>query len=198
MFYMCSNEGLTTLDVSDFDTSNVTDMSFMFGCWSGAPSYVTAFDLSGWDFSKVTTVNRMFDRCQYAVITFPALRTNWARIEDMLYMFSHCFKLNRANLKTIIATWDFSQHNNTTALSALFSNVNNFDSETSPNNRLIGNDMKYDRHHILNGADFDTRDIYPTHSNNSLIKNLYLGGDISTYMYQRLTTNPLNYSPPTP
>ncbi|MBR4159532.1 MAG: BspA family leucine-rich repeat surface protein [Spirochaetia bacterium] len=200
MFYMCSNNGLTTLDVSNFNTQNVTDMSYMFGCWSGAPSYVTEFDLRGWNFSNVTTVNRMFDRCQSAEIRFPEVRTNWERIEDMLYLFSHCFKMTRAKLKIIIATWDFSRHNNPTALAALFGNAEDSDTkpEKEPSNRLIGNDMKYDKHQILNGADFDTRDIYPTHSNNSLITNLYLGGDISTYMYQRLTTNPLNYSPPTP
>ena len=187
MFFLCSNSNLTTLDVSHFNTSNVTDMSSMFGCWKNAPSFVTAFNLSGWDFSKVTTVNRMFDRCENAVISFPG-HTKLSRIEDMLYLFSHCFRLTRAGLQTIIASWDFSEHNNTTALSALFSNINDFDSETSPNNRIIGNDMRYSKHHIVGGADFDTRVTCSTHTNNSLITTLYVGGDISTFKYQRLTT----------
>ena len=192
MFYMCSNESLTTLAVSHFDTSKVTDMSYMFGCWEGAPSYVTSFNLSGWDFSKVTTVNRMFDRCQYATtITFPE-RTKWSRIEDMLYMFSNCYRLTRAQLKIIIAEWDFSEHNNTTALSTLFSNVTDGDSnpEASPSNRLFKNNMCYSKHKVVGGADFDTRDEYPTYNiNSNPIKKLYVGGDITSHvMYQRLTT----------
>ena len=192
MFYMCSNESLTTLAVSHFDTSKVTDMSYMFGCWENAPSYVTEFNLSGWDFSKVTTVNRMFDRCQYATtITFPE-RTKWSRIEDMLYMFSNCYRLTRAQLKIIIAEWDFSEHNNTTALSTLFSNVTDGDSnpEASPSNRLFKNNMCYSKHKVVGGADFDTRDEYPTYNiNSNPIKKLYVGGDITSHvMYQRLTT----------
>ena len=190
MFYMCSNSNLTTLDVSGFNTSNVTDMSYMFGCWKDAPSYVTAFNLSNWDFSKVTSVANMFSRCQYAVITFPPVQTKWSRIEDMLYMFSHCFRLTRDDLKTIIKSWDFSEHNNPAALSALFANATDSDTnpETEPSNRIIGSDMKYDKHHIDGGADFDTRVTCPTHGNNTLITTLYVGGNISTYKYQRLTT----------
>lgn len=205
MFYMCSD--LTTLAVSQFDTKNVTDMSYMFGCWVGAPSHVAVFDLSGWDFSKVTTVNRMFDRCEYATtITFPS-RTKWSRIEDMLYLFSNCYRLTRAKLKTIIATWDFSGHNNVAALRALFSNVNDTDSETSPNNRLIKNNMCYSKHKVVGGADFDTREEYPTldtrtvdpypENNTNPITKLYIGGDITGHiMYQRLTT--VQTPPPTP
>ena len=205
MFYMCSD--LTTLAVSQFDTKNVTDMSYMFGCWVGAPSHVAVFDLSGWDFSKVTTVNRMFDRCEYATtITFPS-RTKWSRIEDMLYLFSNCYRLTRAKLKNIIKTWDFSGHNNVAALRALFSNVNDTDSETSPNNRLIKNNMCYSKHKVVGGADFDTREEYPTldtrtvdpypENNTNPITKLYIGGDITGHiMYQRLTT--VQTPPPTP
>ena len=187
MFFLCSNSNLTTLDVSGFDTSSVTDMSSMFACWRYNPSFLTALNLSGWDFSNVTTVNRMFDRCESVVVTFPG-HTKLSRIEDMLYLFSHCFRLTRAGLQTIIASWDFSEHNNTTALSALFSNINDFDSETIPNNRIIGSDMRYSQHHIVGGADFDTRVTCSTHTNNSLITTLYVGGNISTFKYQRLTT----------
>ena len=53
MFYDMSN--CTWMDLSGFDTSNVTNMSGMF---SG--SKVTSLDLSGWDTSKVTYMNSMF------------------------------------------------------------------------------------------------------------------------------------------
>jgi len=189
MFYLCSNSNLTTLDVSNFNTSEVTDMSYMFACWRGHPSFVTAVNMSNWDFSSVTTVNRMFDRCENAVITFPS-HTELKNIEDILYWFSHCFKLTRADLKTIIESWDFTGHSNPTNLQALFADITNSDTnpETSPSNRIMGNDMRYSQHKVVNGADFDTRDSYPTHVNNTVITNLYVGGDIGQVKNQRLTT----------
>lgn len=57
MFSSCS--GLTSLDLSKFDTRNVTDMSSMFsGC-----NRLTSLDLSGWDTSKVILMGLMFDGC---------------------------------------------------------------------------------------------------------------------------------------
>lgn len=57
MFYFCSN--LTTLDLSNFDTSNITDMSYMFGFCSA----LTTLDVSKWDTSNVVDMNEMFYKC---------------------------------------------------------------------------------------------------------------------------------------
>ena len=180
MFYMCSNSNLTTLDVEDFDTSNVTDMSYMFGCWSGAPSYVTAFDLHKWDFSKVTTVNRMFDRCQSAVITFPS-HTMLTKIEDVLYWFSHCFAVHRADFATIVGSWDFTGN---AGAAALFADTTNRDDspEREPSNRIMGKDMS-------TSSDFGTRQGYSTYNvNTNPVTTLYVGGDMNQIKNQRLTT----------
>lgn len=57
MFYSCSS--LTTLDLSNFDTSNVTDMSYMFdGC-----SSLTTLDVSNFNTSNVTDMSWMFYSC---------------------------------------------------------------------------------------------------------------------------------------
>ena len=57
MFNKCS--GLTSLDVSSFDTSNVILMSSLFrGC-----SSLNSLDLSKWDTSKVTNMIGMFSGC---------------------------------------------------------------------------------------------------------------------------------------
>ncbi len=54
MFSHCGY--LTSLDLSGFDTSNVTDMSAMFvDCWN-----LETLDLSGFDTSKVTDMKEMF------------------------------------------------------------------------------------------------------------------------------------------
>ncbi|SEK96088.1 surface protein [Ruminococcus albus] len=54
MFGGCTK--LTSLDVSGFDTSKVTDMSWMFGGCSN----LTALDLSGFETSSVTYMRCMF------------------------------------------------------------------------------------------------------------------------------------------
>ena len=57
MFYNCNS--LTSLDVSRWNTSNVTSMDGMFNnC--GALTYL---DISGWDTSKVTDTGYMFKGC---------------------------------------------------------------------------------------------------------------------------------------
>ena len=57
MFYSCS--ALTSLDVSGWDTSNVTNMSSMFNYCSS----LNSLDLSGWDTSNVTNIYGMFNKC---------------------------------------------------------------------------------------------------------------------------------------
>ena len=57
MFFGCS--GLTSLDVSNFDTNNATDMFDTFCSCSN----LTSLDLSKWDTSKVTRMNLMFAYC---------------------------------------------------------------------------------------------------------------------------------------
>ena len=57
MFSNC--EALTSLDLSGFNTSNVTNMVAMFYECSG----LTYLDLSRWDTSKVTNMNSIFSGC---------------------------------------------------------------------------------------------------------------------------------------
>jgi surface protein len=57
MFNACSS--LAELDLSSFDTRNVTDMGSMFnGC-----SSLTELDLSNFDTSNVTNMQAMFQSC---------------------------------------------------------------------------------------------------------------------------------------
>ena len=58
MFDEC--QSLKQLDLSGWNTSNVTDMSYMFfGCWS-----LKKLDISNWDTSSVTNMNNMFCGCR--------------------------------------------------------------------------------------------------------------------------------------
>ncbi len=58
MFYGCRN--LTSLDVSKFDTSQVTNMGSMFSYCSG----LTSLDVSKFNISKVTDMSLMFGDCR--------------------------------------------------------------------------------------------------------------------------------------
>ena len=58
MFYSCKS--LTSLDLSHFNTSNVTTMQHMFSCCES----LTSLDLSGWDTSNVTDMGWMFADCK--------------------------------------------------------------------------------------------------------------------------------------
>ena len=57
MFYTCTS--LTSLDVSNFDTSKVTNMSNMFYTCSS----LTSLDVSNFDTSNVTWMSNMFEKC---------------------------------------------------------------------------------------------------------------------------------------
>ena len=62
MFYNCSS--LTSLDISGWNTSNVTDTSYVFyGC-----SSFTNLDISKWSTSGVTNMDWMFAKCQLTKI----------------------------------------------------------------------------------------------------------------------------------
>lgn len=99
MFAGCSN--LTRLSLGDFvfgsstrstkfKVSNVTEMTAMFsGC-----SKLETLKLDNWDFSKVTTMYRMFENC--ASLTFEHLQTVFNKansVTDMERMFYGCSSL---------------------------------------------------------------------------------------------------------
>jgi surface protein len=86
MFLGCRN--LTTLDLSSFNTSNVTDMNGMFQyCES-----LTTLDLSNFDTSKVTNMSGMFYACK-SLTTLDLSNFNTSKVTNMLDMSSFCNNL---------------------------------------------------------------------------------------------------------
>ena len=82
MFSGCSS--LTSLDVSKWDTSNVTSMSAMFnGC-----SALTSLDVSKWDTSNVTNMNEMFNGCS-ALTSLDVSKWDTSNVTNMNEMFQH-------------------------------------------------------------------------------------------------------------
>ena len=66
MFQGCYN--IPFLNVSKWNTSNCTDMSYMFMSYTenkqGLPMKFTSLDVSNWDTSKVTNMSSMFSDCK--------------------------------------------------------------------------------------------------------------------------------------
>ena len=90
MFFDCNN--LTKLDLSNFDTSKVTDMSGMFAWCS---NNLTSINLSNFDTSKVIEMNNMFDGCSN-LITLDLSNFDTSNVKEMYSMFYYC-----SNLTTI-------------------------------------------------------------------------------------------------
>ena len=91
MFYECS--ALTELDVSNFNTSNVTDMGYMFsGCRS-----LTELDVSNFDTSNVTNMNNMFYGCR-TLTELDVSKFNTSKITGIYYMFYSCSKLKKLDV----------------------------------------------------------------------------------------------------
>ena len=86
MFKNCSS--LTSLDVSGFNTSKVTGMISMFQDCSS----LTSLDLSNWNTSKVTSNYCMFYNCE-SLTTLDLRNFDTSNIIDIFGMFSNCSSL---------------------------------------------------------------------------------------------------------
>ena len=86
MFQGCY--GLTSLDVSKFNTSKVTDMCWMFfGCHK-----LTSLNVSKFNTTEVTDMSDMFENC-YALTSLDLTNFNTAKVKNMRFMFYGCSAL---------------------------------------------------------------------------------------------------------
>ena len=96
MYGMFWNTKVTTLDLSSFNTSNVTDMSFMFNGSEAA----TIKGLKKFNTSKVTNMNGMFSATQLSTLDLSNFNTS--NVTDMSKMF-----YNNKKLTTIYVSNNF-------------------------------------------------------------------------------------------
>ena len=96
MYGMFWNTKVTTLDLSSFNTSNVTDMSFMFNGSEAA----TIKGLKKFNTSKVTNMNGMFSAMQLSTLDLSNFNTS--NVTDMSKMF-----YNNKKLTTIYVSNNF-------------------------------------------------------------------------------------------
>ena len=93
MFSGCS--GLTSLDLSHFNTQNVTSMSGMFGDCSG----LTSLDLSHFNTQKITDMGYMFKGCS-VLTSLDLSHFNTQNVTNMFWMFQGCSALTTINSNT--------------------------------------------------------------------------------------------------
>ena len=111
MFANCTN--LTTLDVSNWDTSKVTNMIYMFAnCIN-----LQTLDLSNFDTSKVTNMDAMFYNCPN-LKTLDVSNFSTSKVTSMKNMFYNCFDLQIID----VSKWNTSNVND---MSNLFENCTN-------------------------------------------------------------------------
>ena len=108
--YMFSDmNALEDLDVSRFDTSSVTNMSYMFYSCN-----LVDLDLSGFDTSSVTDMSGMFNYCiKLTKLDLSSFDTS--SVTNMSMMFQACINLTKLNL----SSFDTSSVTN---MSAMFQN----------------------------------------------------------------------------
>ena len=96
MFLNCSN--LSSLDLSSFETSNVTNMSSLFwGC-----SKLTNLDLSNFDTANVIDMSCMFGNCTN-LTNLNVTGFNTDKVQTMAYMFYNCSNLIDLDISSFTA-----------------------------------------------------------------------------------------------
>ena len=112
MFYNCSS--LTSLDVTHFNTANVTDMRYMFYYCSS----LTSLDVTHFNTAKVTNMRYMFYNCK-ALTSLDVTNFNTVNVTNMSSMFASCMAL------TTIYVSDKFVTDKVTKGSSMFNNCNN-------------------------------------------------------------------------
>ena len=106
MFFLkYDNKDLLEIDVSNFDTSKVTDMSRMFYDLRN----ITSLNLSNFDTSKVTDMNRMFSGMSN-LITLDLSNFDTSKVTTMMSMF-YLDEIPKDKLETIYVNNDFNTTN---------------------------------------------------------------------------------------
>ena len=90
---------LESLDVSNFDTSNVTNMAYMFnGCLA-----LTSLDVSNFDTTNVTNMGGMFNDCS-KLTSLDLSSFDTTNVADMSFMFNGCSKLTSLDVSNFDTT----------------------------------------------------------------------------------------------
>ena len=119
MFRLCNL--LATLDVSSWKVDSVTNMSFMFsGC-----SSLTTLDVSSWKVDSVTNMSYIFNGCR-SLTSLNVSNWNTSKVSNMNFMFQNCNNL---------VSLDLSHFNveNVTSMTSMFNGCRSLTSLNTSN-----------------------------------------------------------------
>ena len=85
MFSMCLN--IEELDLSSWDTSNVTNMNSLFYCYNNQIPAFKSINVSGWDTSNVTIMTSMFYGCSQ-LTSLDIRNFNMSKVSNVSSMFN--------------------------------------------------------------------------------------------------------------
>ena len=174
MFYNCSN--LTSLNVSGFDTSNVTNMMYIFYYCRN----LTSLDLSSFNTSNVTSMYGMFYNCSN-LTSLNVLGFDTSNVIEMRAMFQSCSKLTTLNVSSFNTSKVTAMNNMFSSCSALTTlDLSNFN--TSNVTYMTSMFSGCSKLSSLNVSSFDTSNVmgmYYMFAGCSVLSNNLLNFDTS-------------------
>jgi len=162
---------LTTLDLSIFDTLNVTNMSQMFNMCQA----LTSLDLSNFDTSKVTDMSFMFNNC-WTLTTLDLSNFDTSNVENMMGTFQGCRSFTSIDLSSF----------DTFKVTNMDQMFNNFQALTSLDISTFRTDI----------VSVNMDNIF-LNRNNSLVLQVENNSSTPTTMYDRISALPAEQRPPT-
>ncbi|EHD1395372.1 BspA family leucine-rich repeat surface protein [Listeria monocytogenes] len=117
MSNMFANSAMTSIDVSNFDTSNVTNMQNMF--WTSA---VTSLDLSNWDTINVTNMMGMFFRSAVTSLDLSSFDTSNVTVMRNMFYENAATSLDLSSFDTSNVTDMYGMFRNSAVTSLDLSN----------------------------------------------------------------------------
>ena len=158
LFYGLTN--IASIDLSNFDTSNVTNMSSMFG---SCPNLITIEGLSNFDTSNVTDMSNMFRTCN-SLMSLDLSSFNTSKVTNMSGMFYIC-----PSLTSIEGLSNFDT-SSVTDMSMMFYNCNSLTSSiTIMNPNITSYTEMFSGCSILSDAEFI---VYYTDGCKEVAKNM--------------------------
>ena len=130
---------LEEIDLSSFDTSNVTDMSYMFNYCNS----LTELDVSSFNTSKVTNMATMFQRCD-SLKTLNVSNFDTSNVTNMGYIFGSCYNLETIYLgsfSTKSAIYIYNMFRLCSSLKTIYVN-NDFEIAEGANSKYMFLDAK--------------------------------------------------------
>ena len=175
MFYACSK--LTSIDVTKFDTSNVTNMSGMFcGC-----SGLTSLDVSKFDTSNVTNMSNIFAVCS-ELTSIDVNNFNTSNVTNMSRMFEGCSRLTNLDVSNFSTS-------NVTNIYGMFegcSGLTSIDVSKLDTSKVINMDSMFSRCSKLTSIDVSN---FNTSKVTNMFKMFWLCGGLTSIDLSKFDTS---------